>query len=154
MKRQLGYTSKKWSYLEDEFENILTHVKDAHSAIKSMLNPKNSLTNNMMDLFKIHSEEFDKILGNQESDSHQDECLICLEKFCDSTPIMDFLSQQKDQLSKNLPLEENIKQKVDGIRDKLNHKKIPCCETQIHVNCYDKWITLNERCPGPYCNKE
>ena len=83
-------------------------------------------TVNLMDLFRIDSEECNQLSEDVEA---SDECLICFDPIFDKSCILKFVSQQKQLLITNKPIQEKIKQTVESMKSKKNLLILDCCNT-------------------------
>lgn len=104
IKRQLSHAPKKWLYLENEFDKILKEIEEVNSGIKSMAKMSHA-TKNLMNLFRTHTEECNKIEA-------QNECFICIELLSDKEKVLKFVCEQKKRLCDSLSIKAAIKHEV------------------------------------------
>ena len=60
IKKSLSHAPKKWTFLEDEFDQIIHQIKKAQQDLINMTKMSQS-TLNMIDLFEFHQIESEKI---------------------------------------------------------------------------------------------
>ena len=89
IQKQLSFASKKWFYLENEFDQILNKIEGAWQDIKNMAKTSPS-TLNLIELFIIHSRVSERLHEDVEP---QEACLICLDPLFDQSTTLEFLSQ-------------------------------------------------------------
>jgi hypothetical protein len=73
-----------------------------------------------------------------ESVSYEDEevCLFCLSRIYKDGPNSD----------------HNHYNGLSDLNDSI--LRTDCCDQLIHKACHIRWLTLNKKCPFPYCNKD
>ena len=89
IKWQLSFEPKKWSYLEEEFDQIVTKVVGVQKKIKNVALMSPSALN-LVDLFQIHDRECEKLYEDLEP---QETCLICFDSLFEKTSILNYVSQ-------------------------------------------------------------